>query len=86
MIRSVARRRGDRPERFRRGVYLLPSLMTVSNLLCGYASVVYSTRGDFDTAAVLLGIAMQKMVTGSRRASKFIGGHPHSIQLSPKPS
>jgi len=54
----VARRRGDRPERFRRGVYLLPSLMTVSNLLCGYASVVYSTRGDFDTAAVLLGIAM----------------------------
>jgi len=32
--------------------------MTVSNLLCGYASVVYSTRGDFDTAAVLLGIAM----------------------------
>ena len=58
MIRSVARRRGDRPERFRRGVYVLPSLMTVSNLLCGYASVVYSTRGDFDTAAVLLGIAM----------------------------
>jgi CDP-diacylglycerol---serine O-phosphatidyltransferase len=58
VIRSVARRRGDRPERFRRGVYLLPSLMTVSNLLCGYASVVYSTRGDFDTAAVLLGIAM----------------------------
>ena len=54
----MARRRGDRPERFRRGVYLLPSLMTVSNLLCGYASVVYSTRGDFDTAAVLLGIAM----------------------------
>jgi len=58
VIRSVARRRGDRPERFRRGVYVLPSLMTVSNLLCGYASVVYSTRGDFDTAAVLLGIAM----------------------------
>ncbi|MGH9408331.1 MAG: CDP-diacylglycerol--serine O-phosphatidyltransferase, partial [Vicinamibacterales bacterium] len=28
------------------------------NLLCGYASVVYSTRGDFDTAAVLIGIAM----------------------------
>ena len=54
----MARRRGDRPERFRRGVYVLPSLMTVSNLLCGYASVVYSTRGDFDTAAVLLGIAM----------------------------
>jgi CDP-diacylglycerol--serine O-phosphatidyltransferase len=52
------RRRDDRPERFRRGVYLLPSMLTVSNLLCGYASIVYSTRGDFDTAAVLIGIAM----------------------------
>jgi CDP-diacylglycerol---serine O-phosphatidyltransferase len=59
VINPLARRRGDeRPDRFRRGVYLLPSMMTVSNLLCGYASVVYSTRGDFDTAAVLIGIAM----------------------------
>ena len=32
--------------------------MTVANLFCGYACVVYSTRGDFDTAAVLIGIAM----------------------------
>ncbi len=58
MINALGRRRGDRPERFRRGVYVLPSLLTVSNLLCGYASIVYSTRGDFDTAAVLLGVAM----------------------------
>jgi CDP-diacylglycerol---serine O-phosphatidyltransferase len=52
------RRQSDRPERVRRGVYLLPSMMTVANLLCGYASVVYSTRGDFDTAAILIGVAM----------------------------
>src|SRR4051794_19019269 len=52
------RRREDRPERFRRGVYLLPSLFTVANLFCGYACVVYSTRQDFDTAALLIGIAM----------------------------
>ena len=57
-INSLRRRREDRPERFRRGVYLLPSLMTLSNLLCGFASIVYSTRGDFDTAAVLIGVAM----------------------------
>jgi CDP-diacylglycerol--serine O-phosphatidyltransferase len=57
-INPVRRRRDDRPERFRRGVYLLPALMTLSNLLCGFASVVYSTRGDFDTAAVLIGVAM----------------------------
>jgi CDP-diacylglycerol--serine O-phosphatidyltransferase len=54
----LTRRREDRPDRFRRGVYLLPSMLTVSNLLCGYASIVYSTRGDFDTAAVLIGVAM----------------------------
>ena len=57
-IDPLRRRRGERPERFRRGVYLLPSLMTVANLLCGYASIVYSTRGDFDTAAILIGVAM----------------------------
>jgi CDP-diacylglycerol--serine O-phosphatidyltransferase len=57
-INPVRRRRDDRPQRFRRGVYLLPALMTLSNLLCGYASVVYSTRGDFDTAASLIGVAM----------------------------
>ena len=51
-------RRNDRPQRFRRGVFLLPSLMTVGNLFCGYACVVYSTRGDFDSAAVFIGIAM----------------------------
>lgn len=58
MDTKLLRRRGDRPERFRRGVYLLPSTMTIANILCGYASIVYSTRGDFDTAAVLIGIAM----------------------------
>jgi CDP-diacylglycerol--serine O-phosphatidyltransferase len=54
----LRRRREDRPRRFRRGVYLLPSLFTVANLFCGYACVVYSTRQDFDTAALFIGIAM----------------------------
>ena len=33
-------------------------MFTVANLFCGYACVVYATRGDFDTAALLIGIAM----------------------------
>ena len=53
-----ARRREDRPQRFKRGVYLLPSMFTVANLFCGYGCVVYATQQDFDTAAVLIGIAM----------------------------
>jgi len=58
VLETLKRRRDDRPERFKRGVYLLPSMFTVANLFCGYACVVYSTRGDFDTAAVLIGVAM----------------------------
>jgi CDP-diacylglycerol--serine O-phosphatidyltransferase len=54
----LRRRKGDRPQRFKRGVFLLPSLFTVANLFCGYACVVYSTRSDFDTAALFIGIAM----------------------------
>jgi CDP-diacylglycerol---serine O-phosphatidyltransferase len=52
------RRGHERPRRFRRGVFLLPSLFTVANLFCGYACVVYATRADFDTAALFIGIAM----------------------------
>jgi CDP-diacylglycerol--serine O-phosphatidyltransferase len=55
---NLRRRREDRPHRFRRGVFLLPSLFTVAHLFCGYSCVVYSTRGDFDRAALFIGIAM----------------------------
>jgi CDP-diacylglycerol---serine O-phosphatidyltransferase len=54
----LRRRYGGGRRHFRRGVYLLPSLFTVANLFCGYACVVHSTRGDFDTAALFIGIAM----------------------------
>ena len=54
----LRRRKSDRPRRFKRGVFLLPSLFTVANLFCGYASVIHATRGDFDTAALLIGFAM----------------------------
>src|SRR5262245_14000233 len=54
----LKRRKDDRPRRLRRGVFLLPSLFTVANLFCGYACVVHSTRGDYDTAALFIGIAM----------------------------
>jgi CDP-diacylglycerol--serine O-phosphatidyltransferase len=52
------RRRTDKPQRFRRGVFLIPSLFTVANLFCGYACVVYATRQDYDTAALFIGVAM----------------------------
>jgi len=52
------RRSNNLPSRrFRRGVYLLPSLLTLGNLFCGYACIVYTMRGDYATAAPFIGIA-----------------------------
>src|SRR6202163_305698 len=53
------RRATERPSRrFRRGVYLLPSLLTLGNMFCGYACVVYAMRGEFETAAPFIGFAI----------------------------
>jgi len=53
------RRDGEVPRRrFRRGVYLLPSLFTIGNLFCGYACVAYAMRGELETAAPFIGFAV----------------------------
>jgi CDP-diacylglycerol--serine O-phosphatidyltransferase len=53
------RRARDRPRnRLRRGVYLLPSLLTMGNMFCGYACVVYAMRGEYETAAPFIGFAV----------------------------
>ena len=53
------RRGTDRPRRrFRRGVYLLPSLFTMGNMFCGYSCIVYAMRGEFETAAPFIGFAI----------------------------
>ena len=54
------RRAGDRPRRnrLRRGVYLLPSLLTMGNMFCGYACVVYAMRGEYEVAAPYIGFAV----------------------------
>src|SRR5438874_3384406 len=53
------RRSVERPRhRVRRGVYLLPSLLTMGNMFCGYACVVYAMRGEYETAAPFIGFAI----------------------------
>lgn len=45
----------------RRGIYLLPSLFTLGNILCGYYALMAALRGgvsDFDSAAKAIGIAV----------------------------
>ena len=51
--RAVLRRR-----RFRRGVYLLPSMFTLANMFCGYACVVFAMQGKYETAAPFVAIAV----------------------------
>ncbi|HEY2151327.1 MAG TPA: CDP-diacylglycerol--serine O-phosphatidyltransferase [Vicinamibacterales bacterium] len=56
---TFLRRTSDRPRnRLRRGVYLLPSLLTMGNMFCGYACVVYAMRGEYETAAPFIGFAV----------------------------
>jgi CDP-diacylglycerol--serine O-phosphatidyltransferase len=43
--------------RFRRGIYLLPTLFTVGNIFCGFSSMLFAARGDFGRAAILIVIA-----------------------------
>jgi CDP-diacylglycerol--serine O-phosphatidyltransferase len=54
-------RRSRTQARLRRGIFLLPSLFTVGNLLCGYYACVASLTGahdDFNRAAKAIGLAI----------------------------
>jgi CDP-diacylglycerol--serine O-phosphatidyltransferase len=39
-------------------MFLLPSLITVGNMFCGYAAIMYSMRGDLFAAAPFIGVAI----------------------------
>jgi CDP-diacylglycerol--serine O-phosphatidyltransferase len=49
--------RAARSQRFRRGVYLLPSAFTMANMFCGYACIVHAMRGELETASLFIGFA-----------------------------
>jgi len=55
---TEGRRASLETRKYRRGVSLLPSMLTVGNMFCGYACVLYSMRGKLEVAAALIGIAM----------------------------
>jgi CDP-diacylglycerol--serine O-phosphatidyltransferase len=57
-VRLLRRSHDPRGTRVRRGVALLPSLFTMGNMFCGYACIVFSLRGDFESAAPFIGIAI----------------------------
>ncbi len=61
-------RRRHSVERLRRGVYVIPSLFTVANLLCGYWALVEASNGRFRQAAVLILVAIVADILDGRIA------------------
>ena len=65
----LLRRRRDRPrmtlrermpaEKLRKGVYLIPSLFTAGNLMCGFFSIIATFRGEYVNAALLILLAIE---------------------------
>src|SRR5580700_3021936 len=54
-------KRQFRNHRLRRGIYILPSIFSVANLLCGYYAILATLEGsttDLDNAAAAIGIAI----------------------------
>ena len=41
-------------KRLRRGVYMLPSLLTIGNIMLGFYALICGMRGDFQRAALLI--------------------------------
>ncbi len=44
--------------KFRRGVYLLPTLFTIGTIFCGFYAVINTMKGEFDLAAIAIGFAV----------------------------
>lgn len=53
----VTLRQRMRSEQFKKGVYLIPSLFTAGNLMCGFISIIATFRGDYVHAALLILLA-----------------------------
>src|ERR687885_2597832 len=80
---TFLRRATDRPRRsrLRRGVYLLPSLLTMGNMFCGYACIVYAMRGEYETAAPFIGFAIVLDVLDGRIARMTGTASDFGVQL-----
>jgi len=56
-IRRLPSQRRSKRYSLRRGIYLLPSLFTVGNMLCGFAAVLYAIHGQLERACWLILLA-----------------------------
>ncbi|MBW2721490.1 MAG: CDP-diacylglycerol--serine O-phosphatidyltransferase [Deltaproteobacteria bacterium] len=52
------KRRTKKPRQKKRGIYLLPNLLTTGNLFCGFYSIIATINHDFRTAAIAILLAI----------------------------
>jgi CDP-diacylglycerol--serine O-phosphatidyltransferase len=50
------RRQNRNQARIHRSLSIVPSLFTIGNIFCGYYSITYTLHGEWDRAAILIGI------------------------------
>jgi CDP-diacylglycerol---serine O-phosphatidyltransferase len=79
-MRVTAHPRGIR-RGVRRGVSVLPSLFTLANVFCGWSCVVYAMRGEFETAAPFIGVAMVLDMLDGRIARMTDTASEFGVQL-----
>ena len=53
----VSLRQRMRSDQFKKGVFLIPSLFTAGNLMCGFFSIIVTFNGDYVNAALLILLA-----------------------------
>ena len=46
----------DQSPRLRNGLWIVPSLFTVGNIVCGYYSIIAALSGNYDPAAIAIGL------------------------------
>jgi len=67
--------------RFRRSVFILPSLFTVGNIFCGYYAILSSTQGYYVHAAYAIGIAIILDMIDGRLARLMNSSTEFGLQL-----
>ena len=56
MADKRARRRIHERPRIQNGLSIIPSLFTVGNIFCGYYAIIATLRGNYDYAAIAIGV------------------------------
>src|SRR5689334_23552116 len=56
MLTRRPKRRTRERSRLQTSLSIVPSLFTIGNIFCGYYSIIWTLRGNWDRAAILIGI------------------------------